>query len=75
MQQSTFSPANAKTLKSVRDLAVEVGGYESFAEIAALALVKRLVSDHRPLAARRVLKTYLSRHPITPRIAHQLTVI
>ncbi len=69
------SPETAKTLESVRDLAVEVGGYQSFPELAALALVGRLCADHRPLAARRVIRSYLKRHPMTPRIALKLATL
>ncbi len=75
MQLSQVAPETAKTLESVRELAIEVGGYRSFAELAALALVKRLLVDHRPLAARRALRSYLRRHPMTPRIAHRLTTL
>jgi hypothetical protein len=73
MQDSAVSPAVAQTLESVRHLAVEVGGFASFAELATLALVKQLLANHRPLAARRALKSYLRRHPMTPRIARRLS--
>lgn len=60
------------TSESVRELAVEIGGYQSFPELATLTLVRRLLADQRPLAARRALRSYLKRHPMTPRIAYQL---
>jgi hypothetical protein len=75
MQPSPVSPDMAQALESIRELAVEVGGYQSFAELAALAMVKQLLANHRPLAARRVLKSYLKRHPMTPRIAQRLTTL
>lgn len=69
------APETAKILESVRDLAVEVGGYQSFPELAALALVRRFCEDGRPLAARRVIRSYLARHPMTPRIAQRLSTL
>lgn len=69
------APETAKTLESVRELAVELGGYQSFSELAALALARRHSAGRRPLAARRVLRAYLERHPMTPRIAFQLATL
>lgn len=52
--------------------AVDVAGAGSFAELAALLIARRYQKVGRPKDARRILTSYLARHPATPAVVAAL---
>lgn len=59
----------------VKEKACEAGQFESFAELTALVMARQYVKKGRKQDARRILLSFLKKHPATLKVTETLKQI
>ncbi len=63
VQKKRMSAAEHPDAGQVRLLATSIGGFDSFAELAAVTLARSFLRKKRPRDAQRVIASYMFKYP------------